>query len=261
MIDEGSPDERPQGLKNFQNNCYMNAVIQCLRGCNLSNLRLKDNTNWFKHMIALIIKKQVDSKDLSDFLLEFFRPENQRLDFERHIFVPKMQADAQEFLIYILQNIEQKTTINFRRFFIIKIQETIEKSCKKHTIIHASEENMLNLKIKNSSAQKIINVNDLLKDFFKKEQISCNCESCKTTMAHKHSIITSTPQNLIVVLNIFKFENNISQKITSFIQLTNEINMSSYFENTGENTIQQFKLNGVCFHLGNDINSGHYTSE
>ena len=30
-----------QRLKNYQNNCYMNAIVQCLRGSQLRNLNLK----------------------------------------------------------------------------------------------------------------------------------------------------------------------------------------------------------------------------
>ena len=104
MIDE--EEEVPlNGLKNFQNNCYMNAIIQCLRGSEISNLKLKDSEDWFRHMIKLITKHPADSDDLLTFINEFFKPINHRQNFERHIFVPKMQADAQEFLIYVLNNI------------------------------------------------------------------------------------------------------------------------------------------------------------
>ena len=70
MIDE--ENEAVQGLKNFQNNCYMNAIIQCLRGCEISELNLMDSGDWFKHMIALITKRKVDSIDLLAFIEEFF---------------------------------------------------------------------------------------------------------------------------------------------------------------------------------------------
>ena len=168
-----------------------------------------------------------------------------------------MQADAQEFLIYIIQ----KTTISFAETFNIKILETIEKSCKKHTIKNASDENMLNLKINNPAKQKLIDINDLLKEYFQKEQIDCNCETCKTSTAQKYSLLRTTAQNLIIVLNIFKFKNNVSKKITTFIELINEINLSGYYEDLNGINSQHFKLYGVCYHHGNDINSGHYTSK
>ena len=250
-----------EGLKNFQNNCYMNAIIQCLRVCRMDGLQLKDSADWFKHMIALITKNKADSNDLSAFINDFFESKNHRQGHESHNFVRSMQADAREFLMYVLENIEKKTVINFAEAFNIKIIETIEKSCNKHTITKVSDENMLNLKINSQSTQKMININELLKDYFKKEEIDCECESCKTTKAKKNSILKATPQNLIVVLNTFKFENNVSKKIHTFIELTNEINLGSYYECSREKCIQEFRLFGVCYHLGNDINSGHYTSK
>ena len=60
-----------QGLKNYQNNCYMYAIIQCLRGSKLRNLNLKDSGDWFKHMIELITKNTADSNDLLSFLSVF----------------------------------------------------------------------------------------------------------------------------------------------------------------------------------------------
>ena len=60
-----------QGLTNYQNNCYMNAIIQCLRGSKLRNLNLKDSGDWFKHMIELITKNTADSNDLLSFLSVF----------------------------------------------------------------------------------------------------------------------------------------------------------------------------------------------
>ena len=260
MIDEVQHAEA-HGLKNFQNNCYMNAIIQCLRGCEIKDLKLKDSENWFKHMIALLIKKKVDSNDLSAFISEFFKTINIRQEFETHNFVPNMEADAQEFLIYVLQNIQKKTTINFKNTFNVTLLETIEKSCKKHSLTRVLDENMLNLKIDNLSTQRLIKINELLKNYFQKEQIDCYCEPCKTTTAQKYSFLRATPQNLIVVLNIFKFENNVSKKITTFVELTNEINLSSYYEDTSGNNIQHYRLFGVCYHLGNNINSGHYTSK
>ena len=212
-------------------------------------------------MIALILKQKVDSNDLSNFLLEFFKTDNHQHEYERHNIVPKMQADAQEFLNYVLQNIRQKTTINFSLTFNIKLVETIEKSCKKHILINVLDENMLSLKINSLSTHKLININDLLKNYFQKEQIECDCKTCKTQIAEKYSALRATPQNLILVLNIFKFENHVSKKITTFVELTNEINMSAYNEGQSDKSIQHFKLIGVCYHLGNDINSGHYTSE
>ena len=139
--------------------------------------------------------------------------------------------------------------------------ETIEKSCKKDILINALDENMLSLKINSLSTHKLININDLLKNYFQKEQIECDCKTCKTQIAEKYSALRATPQNLILVLNIFKFENHVSKKITTFVELTNEINMSAYNEGQSDKSIQHFKLIGVCYHLGNDINSGHYTSE
>ena len=83
----------------------MNAIKQCLSGSEISYLKLKDSEDWFKHMIKLITRKPADSEDLLSFINKFFKPLIHRKDFERHIFVPKMQADAQEFLIYVLANI------------------------------------------------------------------------------------------------------------------------------------------------------------
>ena len=233
MIDE--ENEAVQGLKNFQNNCYMNAIIQCLRGCEISELNLMDSGDWFKHMIALITKRKVDSIDLLAFIEEFFKTENHRQEFERHNLVPKMQADAREFLLYVLQNIQHKTTINFKNTFCVTLLETIEKSCKKHSLTKILDENMLNLNINSQSTQRLININE--------------------------SILRATPQNLNVVLNIFKFENNVSKKIKTFIELTNEINLSDYYEDTSGNNIQHYRLFGVCYHLGNNIDNGHYTSK
>ena len=160
-----------------------------------------------------------------------------------------------------LEHIEHKKSFNFKESFNIKILETIENSCKKHSITKASDENMLNLKIKSPSTQKLININELLKEYFRKEEIDCACESCKTNKAIKSTNFGETPENLIVVLNILKFENNIGKKIQTFIELTNEINLDCFIASTSEASIQQFKLFGLCYHTGNNIYSGHYTSK
>ena len=166
MIDEVVS---PRGLTNFQNNCYMSAIIQCLRGCEMSDLNLKHNEDWFKYMMKLLSKEKVDSNDLSSFISEFFNTHNHRDEFERHNFVQNMQADAREFLIYVLESIEKKTQINFSQAFSIKLLETIEKGCNNHKITKVLDENMLNLKLNLPSTQKFININDLLGEYFRKE--------------------------------------------------------------------------------------------
>ena len=116
---------------------------------------------------------------------EFIKDQNKCFEFEKPNFMQSMQGDAREFLIYVLENIEHKTSFNFKESFNIKILETIEKSCKKHSITKASDENMLNLKINSPSTEKLININELLKEYFRKEEIDCACESCKTNKAVK----------------------------------------------------------------------------
>ena len=123
MLEERLHVESLQGLKNFQNNCYMNAIIQCLRGCKLNTLELNDHANWFKHMIALISKNKADSNDLLTFMNEFFKDQNKCFEFEKHHFMQSMQGDARVFLTHVQENIEHKTSLNFKESFNIQCYE------------------------------------------------------------------------------------------------------------------------------------------
>ena len=248
------------GLKNVQNNCFMNAVIHCLRACDfleILNLNSNFNEDWFQHMVALLVKTAPNSQDLLKFMNGFFEDQ---LKTNKH-FVPNIQADAQEFLLNVLSNIQLKTTNDFNKTFTISIEDKIQKSCQKHNSVVVHNDFMLNLKIDELKMKGRINVENLIQKYFETEQIDCKCEICKTHTALKSKTLTGFPINLIVVLNIFKFQENICSKITRYVELTNELNMLEYYSDISHRNHLKYYLKSVCFHQGSSINSGHYTSK
>ena len=48
------------GLKNINNSCYINAIIQCLRACDqINSVRVRQNekNEWLKFLLSLFVKK------------------------------------------------------------------------------------------------------------------------------------------------------------------------------------------------------------
>ena len=247
------------GLKNEQNNCYINAVIHCLRACDFGqvlNLKYDFIGDWFQCMVDLLTKSSACSQDLEKYMNGFFE-HNMKTNKQ---FLLNVQADAQEFLLNLLFNIQQKTTNDFRQTFVLSIEDNIEKSCRKHNTIVPHNDYMLNLKIDELKIKDRISVENLIQKYFETEDIDCECEICKTTRAKKSKTLTATPTNMMVVLNIFKFHQNVCSKISRYIDLTSELNMRDYYRADGATNIQKYKLKSVCFHQGQTINSGHYTS-
>ncbi|KAL4504367.1 hypothetical protein ABPG72_009813 [Tetrahymena utriculariae] len=280
-----------RGLHNQSNYCYLNASVQCL----LSIPEL--NSYFLSEEFRRVVKLQGTRKALrivpvyADMVKLYEKTsENNILDMNllkkviKKPFIPHEQHDAQEFIRYILSEIQDelnpilpsKNPTQFKdseeayqyylRFqnsiidYVFSGQLSSNVNCSKCGYISRTYDPFLDLSVGMDS--KTTSVQDCLNKFFSEEILSDDykCEKCnQNNKAKKQVLISKTPYILTLHLKRFKIYPK-KRKITDFIKYPiYNLSIKQYIKSGSSSGGYYYNLIGIIVHSGSQ-DSGHYIS-
>lgn len=283
-------NERYFGFENFGNTCYCNSVLQALYYCEPFRqevLKERAQTEACQlvegtpraHSILQALgdlfhelssqKKRTGVLSPRNFIIQL-RKQNE-------LFRGFMQQDAQEFLNYLLNEIDEHLLRNTQqkarkgiaqtvpatdapKTFIRKIFQgslTNEMKCLCCETVTSKEETFLDLSVDVEANSSITNC---LRQFSATETLSCHnkfyCEICCSLQeAQKRLRIKSLPSTLIVHLKRFKYQEGVQRfnKLSHRVAFPLELRVPLQ-----ESPEPLFDLFAVIVHLGSGPNHGHY---
>lgn len=275
------------GLINMGNTCYMNSVFQIL----LHHDRL---VNYF---ISKRFEKDINEEKKESMLVkEFSRLANGYWSFDKFhqikplsimkvlwemnsMFHPQIQNDAQEFLMFLLDNVHtglehsvriklnqnaKKTPLlskamkHWKDFFgenyselinlyYFQIRTTMQCS-NNHQSISFNPYSILSIDITADS------LNECLRNHFQKENVEYTCQTCQSSCT-KQETIQYLSEYLFIQLKRFHFTPNGTQKISNQVNYTTDLSLDNYTDLSGDKC--HYELDGMILHQGSS-NSGHY---
>lgn len=253
----GSPDHCLGGLINVGYNCYINSVLQCLlytpgfvNYCSsLSRTIYQKNADghFFLRAFGNLFAEMQKSKSVSPtyFMNEAY--------FLHEIFRRPIQQDAHEFLLKLLDRMEQegmnqrsKESITYHYFAGMINTTTTCSKCGKKTITREMFHDIPIAISKEQTVQESVN------EFLSKNErtIETVCEKCsKKCTATQVSSSTKLP--LILTVTMLRFTKNL-RKVDDFLEYPDTLRV-------GQRGVK-YKLYAMIIHEGRLINHGHYIS-
>jgi len=115
-------------------------------------------------------------------------------------------------------------------------------------------------------AEKVIELEECIKQFFKDEVISdgYNCEKCgkSNKKSVKTTKIQEEPEYLCVHLKKYEFDGSESKKMKQKVEFNKYLDMNQYkLKDKNSKTPSIYQLISVTSHTGRSLSSGHYTTK
>lgn len=232
-----------KGLNNIGNTCYLNSGLQMI----LHN----------KDLCEIILNNScTNSKllELSNFINEYHNSNDNSItplyiknfiSLKNNIFQGFRQQDASEFIIYMLDAINDEVNINKLYEHVLNISIKCKLKICLNVSKHQEKNNFMIFNIK----KEFTNLDDCYNEYteiFKFENdYLYNCNKCnRNVIALKKTEIIVYPKHLIIILKRFQ------QNGTRFSKNDNEIIIPLCWRNN-------YKLKGIIFHSGS-LFGGHY---
>jgi ubiquitin C-terminal hydrolase len=213
-----------QGIENLGNNCYVNAVIQCLRYMHPLGRRLihcRPTAPILEHFCALLY--QGFGYHIRPFLKTL-----STIDMDPH-----MQSDAHEFYLKIIDHLFSE--VNVSNPMEGKMVSTLTcQNCDKRSEAH---ETFYSTSVGGGVTQGLC-------DFEAAETVRATCEGCGNCRMTKQLRVSPGE---VWVLHLKRFE------------VGKKLNYSVALPRTLMRGTQQWHLSAVCNHIGS-MYSGHYTA-
>jgi len=228
------------GLTNFNNNCYINSIIQCLNGCK----------PFVEYMYSILVKYnsivfQTEFRLLNRYLRYMFdynkNLEQRNFEYKNLIeaffetfnnFTYGDQEDANEFLIAFIDYIHKcaekidkivalsldRPEYNLNSSLINNISSISIKDVRRCDVykigssIIEEKSSILSMAIRNSNGSECFSLNDVLDNYFSLERIQNEedlryCEICDTKTSYKRKYyICNVPKIIIIQLKRFQVQ-------------------------------------------------------
>ncbi|XP_025035361.1 ubiquitin carboxyl-terminal hydrolase 50 isoform X3 [Pelodiscus sinensis] len=273
--DETSPSQPYQGLtglRNLGNTCYMNAVLQCL--CSISPL-----VEYFlsgKYVTSLHKENGEVATAFAYLMADMWLGEFECVSPEvfRSVigdlcpaFTVKTQQDAQEFLIYVLNELHEALKKSYKRRCYGNTSTSREdrRTGSETSIITQLFEGQLNYDITCLECQTTTDKNeDCLECFFQQDTLTWNnqihCSFCETKQdAAVKANIGKAPKMVIFHLKRFDCQGSYKRKLgTNIYYPLSNLDLSPYIYPLFRKN-PKYNLCAVVNHFGY-LDGGHYTA-
>jgi len=249
------------GLKNPSNVCYMNVIIQLMYGMkciqdHISKIKFQDKNQNITIALKRLFYTMTSRKDTTS-VIDFKKTVVLNPLF--HQFNNNFQQDSHQFLLTLLQSINNEFTIHNKNSVPFWFRSTLVsqvrcQKCHKVSTNEGDHSTSIEVEISGNCLE------ECLSNFFQYEVLDNEwiCQNCNFKgHAYKYLLLRERP---ILIITMKRF-NDRSQKITTNVSFPLE-NLSIKYVVNEENKASKkncFKLFAVVNHLGMSAVSGHYT--
>ena len=264
------------GLKNMTSTCYLNSIIQQLfmiptfRETIIKIENPSTNNILYELQLLFSALKIYENPyyDPRSFVIANNLNFTEQMDADEFygILIDKIEKDIKE--IYC-PKIEDKTMEKkedtykykdiFNYFFGIKVLDELRFTDCGHKRYNEFCYYNIQIEIKNCN-----NIYESLNNYFKAEIMDgdnkINCEECKTKRAcHKHLLLKSLPNILVISLKRFEFdyETMLKFKLNKYFEFPFQLNMKDYMIESHVEKSTEYDLTGIVVHNG-ESDFGHY---
>ncbi len=245
---DGSPKEAKfplldyplRSMKNSGNNCYRNAILQCLiqapgfvsfmSNASTSSDGNNDSEEISKNKLIAFVKWYISSSSF-DFNYDLLKSKT----------FGHAQADATEYLAYLFNCLDGDWQ---KLFGVTRFDTRACKGCGKTRNSSPQNWSIIPLHVA-ESAQRA------LSRFLSPEEVDLNCKCGRKNQCNATQKFIFTHSQNCVIFSFNLFTNN-GSKIKKIISIESEMKVSV------NNQIVDYELFGIVAHVGDDIFSGHY---